>query len=89
MSDLLPNKYIRMSESIVGGGSIVIGIIRKKKTSVDKIFSQANYIVEQNNIRKKFSLDEIILILDFLYTLGLIDLDNKGNIVYAPSKTLF
>lgn len=74
-SDLHPEKNIFFTSAMI------LDQLSKVKTRNVEIFELFN-LYNKNNI-SKISFDYLLLSLDWLFLLGLIDLDAKGNIVYV------
>lgn len=82
---ILPSKHIRFSESLLGLGGILLSFINEPKT-VDEIWFQ---YLEINNSKKVFpayhNFDNVILALNYLYLIGVIQIDNNGKIQNATN----
>ena len=74
---ILPKKQIKLSESLFALGAVILSNI-KRCTSVDQIW---NKVSSQKDLKVKFTFDSFILTLDYLYTIGSIDIDEKGDII--------
>jgi hypothetical protein len=79
---LLPEKHIKISESIWGLGGILLRILEKPKT-----FDDLLYDYQKINDSKLFpsihSINEVVLALDLLYAIGAITKNDKGELIYA------
>lgn len=80
---ILPSKHIRFSESLFGLGGIILSLLKKPAT-VDEIWQEYSSI---NKRKKKLpayhNFDNLILALNYLYTIGAIDIDKEGKIYNA------
>ena len=89
---ILPKKQIKLSESLFALGAVILSNI-KRCTSVDQIWNKIGEhlivaqlidnkgkIISQKDLKVKFTFDSFILTLDYLYTIGSIDIDEKGDI---------
>lgn len=73
---ILPKKQIKLSESLFALGAVILSNI-KRNTSLDQIWE---IVSSQKDSKVKFTFDSFILTLDYLYTIGSIDIDEKGDI---------
>ncbi len=74
---ILPKKHIKLSESLFALGALVIEQIDNPKT-VDEIWD--NISQKQDVISSANNFDNLILTLDYLFSLGIITLNQKGGI---------
>ncbi|MDP8240404.1 MAG: hypothetical protein P9X24_15040 [Candidatus Hatepunaea meridiana] len=68
-----------MSESIIGFGSFVLKSLDKPK-SIDSIWSEFENVRNSDEYPAYQSFDNLILTIDFLYTIGLLELHNDGRL---------
>ena len=73
---ILPKKQIKLSESLFALGAVILSNI-KRHTPLDQIWEKVSF---QKDLKVKFTFDSFILTLDYLYTIGSIDIDEKGDI---------
>jgi hypothetical protein len=82
---ILPSKHIRFSESLLGLGGIILNFINEPLT-IDEIWYKYSKI---NNSKKEFpayhNFDNVVLAIDYLYLIGVIELNDKGKICYATN----
>ena len=80
---ILPTKHIRISESLIGLGGYLIKLLNEPM-SVDELWLKYDKV---NN--KKFpayhDFDNIVLSLNLLFLLGIIDLNEKGELYNATN----
>lgn len=76
---ILPQKHIKLSESIFGLGSIILGLIYKP-ISFDELWSEFQKINNTEDFPFSHSLDNFILALTFLFLIGAIQEGSRGNI---------
>lgn len=73
---ILPSKHIRLSESLLGLGGILL-TITKEPVTVDDIWFKYSQI---NNSKNKFpayhNFDNVILALNYLFLIGAIEINN-------------
>lgn len=68
---ILPTKYIKEDESLLGLGAIILNEISSKGEKLTSIWDS---VKDNENI---FNFERFILTLDMLYILGLIDMKNN------------
>ncbi len=80
---ILPSKHIRLSESLLGLGGVVLNMLKEPKT-VDEIWLNFSEI---NNTKKVLpayhNFDNVVLALNYLFIVGAISIDNNGKIKNA------
>ncbi|ETI87974.1 ABC-three component system middle component 6 [Clostridium butyricum] len=74
---ILPKKHIKLSESLFALGALVLEQIDNPKT-VDEIWD--NISQKQDIISAANNFDNLLLTLDYLFSLGIITLNQKGGI---------
>lgn len=74
---ILPKKHIKLSESLFALGALVLEQIDSPKT-VDEIWD--NISQKQDIISAVNNFDNLLLTLDYLFSLGIITLNQKGGI---------
>lgn len=83
---ILPSKHIRLSESLLGLGAVLLDFLQTP-ISVDELWFRFSAI---NNKRDTFpayhSFDNVILALNVLYSMGIIDIEENGNIYNATVR---
>lgn len=74
MSKLFPKKHITLEQSYLGFGAQLLSLIHDSVT-VDELWqkSNANFIVKHN-------FDDLILTLDYLYSIDVIKINQEGKI---------
>lgn len=79
---ILPSKHIRLSESLLGLGGILLKFIVRKSYTVDSLWQEYSKI---NNTKDFFpayhNFDNVIMSIDLLYVIGAIDINEKGEII--------
>lgn len=82
---ILPSKHIRLSESLLGLGGVVLNMLKEPKT-VDEIWLK---FLEINNTKKVLpayhNFDNVVLALNYLFIVGAISIDNNGKIKNATT----
>ncbi|WP_317405282.1 ABC-three component system middle component 6 [Megamonas funiformis] len=74
---ILPKKHLTLYESFFGFGAFLLQYLDKPKT-VDDLWSSYKKSIDNNEYPIKFSFDEFILTLDYLYIINAINKDEKG-----------
>jgi hypothetical protein len=74
---LLPTKNIKLSESLIALGAFVLKFLDKPK-NIDQVWAEIKQI---NNTSLNHSYDNFLLSLDFLFTIGIIDINKKGELI--------
>jgi len=78
---ILPTKHIRISESLIGLGGYLLKLLKEPMTIDDLWIKYSKY----NN--KKYpayhNFDNLVLSLNLLYILGIIEINNNGELYYA------
>ncbi|MBQ3018062.1 MAG: hypothetical protein IJD89_03855 [Clostridia bacterium] len=83
---ILPKKHVSLEESMFGFGAYLLEHIRPKIT-IDNLWKI--YLKEYENMlySTKFSFDQFILTLDYLYAIGVLTVNEKGDLISETTKT--
>jgi len=85
---LMPQKHINLSESLIGIGAFILKVINNKRKTIDEIIKDIENLINNRNNKKMYTnIDNIILSIDYLYSIGTIDIDEKGRIYNVFNKT--
>ncbi len=85
---LMPKKHINLSESLIGIGGIILQCLGKNVKSLDAIISYTDQIIDNNKNRKIYNnTDSILLAIDYLYSIGAIDINEEGGIYNVFNRT--
>ncbi len=76
---LLPDKHIRISESLIGLGSFVIEALKSPKT-IDELWTDFQKVNNTNEFPAYHSFENLVLSIIFLFSTGVIDEDSRGRI---------
>ncbi|WP_455835601.1 ABC-three component system middle component 6 [Pseudarthrobacter siccitolerans] len=71
MSQLLPDKFVPLRQSLVGQGAVILGVLRDERTTVAELY------VESKARLAGLTYDGFVLTLDWLYLTDSIFV--KGN----------
>lgn len=78
---ILPTKHIRISESLIGLGGYLLKFLKEPMT-IDQL-----WIKYENVNNKKFpayhNFDNMVLALNLLFIMGILDLNEKGELYNA------
>ena len=85
---LMPQKHIDLYESLIGLGAIIITIIGKNSKTLDTIIEKVNLWIEKNKIKKIYNnIDNILLSIDYLFSIGAIDMNEEGGIYNVLTRS--
>jgi hypothetical protein len=76
---ILPKKHIRLSESIFGLSSVILSLIHRP-ISFDELWSSFQKVNNTVVLPVHHDLDNFILGLTFLYSIGAIEEGERGKI---------
>ena len=75
MMKLLPKKHISLEQSLIGFSCHILTIIGKSKCSLEYIWENCN-----TNCIAKHTFDDLILTIDYLYAIGVLNMDSEGRV---------
>jgi hypothetical protein len=78
---ILPRKQLSLSESLFGFGAFLLEQLHNGKT-VDELWEYYKSAYNNNLYEVKFSFDQFIMALDFLFIIGAIGKDEEGILRY-------
>lgn len=76
---LLPDKHIKLSESLLGLGSFLLSVLRSPMT-VDTIWLEYSKARESGVYPAHHTFENVVLALDVLFAVGAIQSQNNGLI---------
>ena len=76
---LFPAKHIRLSESLLGLGAFILKFIGAPK-NIDRLWSEVRQVNNSSYFPAHHSYNNFLLALDYLYSIGAIDLNDRGEI---------
>lgn len=85
---ILPSKHIRISESLFGLGAYLLSYLKDGPKSVDQLWFKVS---KQNETKKAFAyhgFDNVVLALNYLFIIGVIDINSEGLIYNATHQTI-
>lgn len=77
---IFPEKHIRLSESLLGLGSFILAKLDTGPKTADKIWLDFRKVRETETYPSYHTFENFILAIDFLYSLGLLSLDESGKL---------
>lgn len=82
---ILPKKQLSLYESFLGFGAFLLQRINTPVT-VDELWEYYKDAYTNKKYSVKFSFDQFIMALDYLYIIGAICEDEKGVLYYETAK---
>jgi len=76
---LLPDKHIKLSESIIGFGSFVLETLSCPRT-IDELWDKYQIAVQTKKYPAIHRFDNLILAVCFLYSIGVLKLGSNGKL---------
>lgn len=78
---ILPNKYISLSDSLIGISSLILDILSSNKMTIDELWDNFNRSVRQNKKIKNIpTYNKFVLTINFMYMTNMINYTEKGAI---------
>jgi len=78
---VMPQKHISLSESLIGLGAFILNVIKDKRKTLDIVIKDVDKLINKNKNEKIYNnIDNIVLAIDYLYTIGAIDIDDEGRV---------
>lgn len=78
---ILPNKYIKVSESLLGLSALLLDILSDEEMGIDELWKEFknNY---NNNPKLKYTptYNKFVLSINFMYLTNMINYNEKGGI---------
>lgn len=78
----MPAKHLKLSESLLAMGFFVLSNL-EKSISIDDLWEKYTSVRGTPEFPNHHSFDDLVLTLDFLYSLSVINLDSKGGLSRA------
>lgn len=76
---LMPDKHIRVSESLLGLGSFVLEALCISR-SMDELWGEFQEQARSGTYPAHHSFENLILAIDMLFSIGAVELDKNGNL---------
>ena len=78
---LMPKKHINLSESLIGIGGMILSSLGGNIKTLDNIIVEVNLMISSNKNKRIYNNADIILLaIDYLYSIGVIDINEEGKI---------
>lgn len=78
---ILPNKYISLSDSLIGISSLVLENLSSNKMTIDELWDKFNRNIRQNKKLKSIpTYNKFVLTINFMYMTNMINYTEKGVI---------
>lgn len=83
---LLPQKHVRTSESLLGLGAIVLKVLEQGQKDLDGVWMavQEQEAVSRS-IQGSITLDTVVLAIDFLFAVGAVQIGPDGVLANAAN----
>jgi hypothetical protein len=76
---IFPSKHVRLAESILGLSAFVLKFLQNPK-NIDILWGEVKQIYNSSSFPANHSYDNFILAIDYLYLVGIINTNEKGEI---------
>ena len=76
---ILPEKHLKLSESILGLGAFVLSQIKNPK-DIDGVWTEYQKAYTARRYPAYHTFENLILAIIFLYTLGVVQMDGNGRL---------
>ncbi len=78
---ILPNKYISLSDSLIGISSLVLETLSSNRMTIDELWDNFNRSIRQNKKIKNIpTYNKFVLTINFMYMTNMINYTEKGVI---------
>ncbi len=78
---ILPNKYIPLSDSLIGISSLILETLSSNKMTIDELWDNFNRNIKQNKQVKNIpTYNKFVLTINFMYMTNMINYTKKGVI---------
>lgn len=78
---IMPQKHISLSESLIGLGAFVLSATKEKRKTLDSVIKDVDKLINRNKNEKIYNnIDNIVLAIDYLFSIGAIDIDDEGRV---------
>ena len=82
---ILPKKQLSVSESFFGFGAFLLQQLSKPMT-IDDLWEYYKEEYSNKRYSTKFSFDQYIMALDYLFIIGAIEKNERGSLCYETDK---
>jgi hypothetical protein len=78
---VLPNKYLPISESLIGLSALLLDIIGNKQFTIDKLWELfTKKYIDKNKIKVSPTYQKYIYVVEFMYICGFINYNIDGEV---------
>lgn len=78
---ILPNKYLTVSESLIGISSLILSVLGDKQLSLDELWNDfKQQLKKTNKIKHIPTYNKFVLSINFMYMSKMINYTEKGVI---------
>lgn len=76
---ILPDKHLRLEESIFGLGAVVLKLLRSEK-DFDELWDEYSSLLRGKGLGAGTDVELFVLVVDWLYMIGAIELNSDHRI---------
>ena len=85
---ILPNKYVPISDSIIGISALILETLGNNNMTIDELWEKFNNNIKQNKKIKNIpSYNKFVLSINFMYISNMINYSKKGVIYNENIKS--
>ena len=78
---VLPDKYVTLSESLIGISALLLDILGNQHMTIDKLWNQFESVyIKKQKINFVPTYQKYIYVLEFMYISRMIDYNEKGEV---------
>ena len=82
--NLLPEKHVRTSESLIGLGALVLATLELRPKTLDSLWGELKELdAVKRRVHGMVTLDAVVLTIDFLFSVGAVSLNSEGLLEHA------
>lgn len=79
--EIFPEKHVRVTESLLGIGTLILVLLKGGARNIDSIWSALSFEETiRDRINGAVTFDLVILAVDALFAIGLVELDDEGRL---------
>ncbi|MBP3610277.1 MAG: hypothetical protein J6J42_08080 [Lachnospiraceae bacterium] len=78
---VLPDKYVTLSESLIGISALLLDILGNQHMTIDKLWNRFESVyIKNRKINSVPTYQKYIYVLEFMYISRMIDYNEKGEV---------
>ena len=81
---LMPDKHVRLSESVVGLGAFILSLLDRPCTA-DQLYQKVKAACDDRSLPAYHDFDSVTLTVLFLYMIGVVEATESGAIYRCAS----